>query len=152
MLIFYVHVTFLQWTHRIRIGTYIVLCRFCVISCLGLISAWARFIHGALIKASFSHPAGTHAQRMWIGVWCYFPGWVNCLWGTVLSLWLQSDFAVLHNGAVGPWYGSNEELWRAGCLLASCRGTREDAEGWKYIQRRAESEKKVGDGKEVDGR
>lgn len=75
---------------------------------------------------------------MWIGVWCYFPGWANCLWGSVLSLWLQSDFAPLRDAAVGPWYGSNEELWQAGCLLAAqggfeggCRGTEDGSKAKK---------------------
>lgn len=59
-----------------------------------------------------------HTQRLWTGVWCYFPGWANCLWGSVLSLWLLLDFALLHDAAVDAWECSNEDLWEAGCLLA----------------------------------
>lgn len=82
------------------------------------IFASTHFQYGALIKASYSCPAGTHAQKPWTGIWCYFPGWANCLRGSVLSVWLHSDFALLHDAAVVLWDGSNEDLWEAGCLVA----------------------------------
>lgn len=72
--------------HYTTLGIYIFSCWFYAIKCLRRFNVRACFIYGALIKASFSHPAGTHTQRLWTGVWCYFPGWANCLWGSVLSL------------------------------------------------------------------
>lgn len=35
------------------------------------------------LQLSCRHP---HTERLWTGVWCYFPGWANCLWGSVLPL------------------------------------------------------------------
>lgn len=75
-----------------------------------------------------------HTQRLWTGVWCYFPGWANCLWGSVLSLSLSGCCRTLHCYTMQPWIPGNalmktyekldvSWLWREGC--------REDTERWK---------------------
>lgn len=86
-----------------------------------------------------------HTQRLWTGVWCYFPGWANCLWGSVLSLSLSGCCRTLHCYTMQPWIPGNalmktyekldvSWLWREGC--------REDTERWKMgvKQKRVRSE------------
>lgn len=85
---------------------------------------WSTFLYGALIKASFSVlQAPTHTDYE-VEYDVIFQAEL-IVSGAQFSLslpGLQSDSAWLHDAAVGPWEGSNEELWEAGCLLAVERG------------------------------
>lgn len=118
---------------------HIFVCWFFAIKCHGRSNVPARFLYRALIKGSFSRPASTHTRRHCGPEYDVIFQAELIVSGAqfLLSLWLQSDFALLRDSAAAPREGSNEELWEAGCLLAT--------------KRERERETKGGNGEKEDG-